>query len=87
MILKFDIVDDVLEPSDSETYVTILRKYYRERQNRTSWIKIAKANLELAEQDIKIAHGAYQPSLNGFIVFLPEQVVQMVWRWKRHSDF
>jgi outer membrane protein len=32
-------------------------------------IKIAKANLELAERDIKIAKGAYQPSITGFYQF------------------
>jgi outer membrane protein len=30
-------------------------------------LKLLKQNLELAEQDIKIARGAYQPSLNGFL--------------------
>lgn len=32
-------------------------------------LKIAKTNLEIAEKDIKIAKGAYQPSLNGFYSF------------------
>ena len=32
-------------------------------------LKIAKTNLEIAEKDIKIAKGAYQPSVNGFYSF------------------
>jgi outer membrane protein len=32
-------------------------------------LKIAKTNLEIAEKDIKIAKGAYQPSLSGFYSF------------------
>ena len=32
-------------------------------------LKIAKTNLEIAEKDIKIAKGAYQPSVSGFYSF------------------
>lgn len=38
------------------------------KQDRVE-LKIAKANLELAQKDVKIAKGAFQPSLTGFYSF------------------
>ena len=38
------------------------------RQDRVE-LKLAKANLDVAEKDIKIAKGAYQPTLSGFYNF------------------
>lgn len=42
--------------------------YNKAKQERTE-LKIAQTNIELAERDIKIAKGAYQPRLNGFYSF------------------
>lgn len=59
----FDIADVDLEPVASpvmaETPETIVNKANEVRVE----IKIAKANLDIAERDIKIAQGALQPSL------------------------
>jgi outer membrane protein len=35
-------------------------------------LKIAQANLEIAEKNVAIAKGSYQPTLQGFIVLIPE---------------
>lgn len=39
--------------------------YNKAKELRTE-IKIAKANVEIAEKDVKIARGAYQPTISGF---------------------
>lgn len=60
----FDIADVEIEPTPSpvmaETPEAIVSKANEVRVE----IKIAKANLDLAERDIKIAKGALQPSLS-----------------------
>ena len=66
----FDIASDEANAFQKSTILnekpeTILDKAKQERVE----LKIAKANLELAEKDIKIAKGAYQPSLTGFYGF------------------
>lgn len=65
----FDVADVDIEPTPSpvmaETPEAIVAKANEVRVE----IKIAKANLELAERDIKIAKGALQPSLTGFYSF------------------
>jgi outer membrane protein len=66
---EFDIVDVAYEPSDSETMLQSPENIIEKAKTERVELKIAKANLELAEQDIKIARGAYQPSLNGFYSF------------------
>ena len=65
----FDIADadyDV-KPSATmlETPEAIIAKAKQERVE----LKIAKTNLEIAEKDVKIAKGAFQPSLSGFYSF------------------
>jgi outer membrane protein len=42
--------------------------YDKAREQRTE-IKIAKANVAVAEKDVKVAKGAYQPTLQGFYSF------------------
>lgn len=63
---NFDVADE--EYSMQESGVMLLRPmeiYDKAKQLRTE-IKIAQANLEIAEQDVKIARSAYQPTLRGF---------------------
>lgn len=66
---SFDIADANYDVPNSPTMQqkpeTIIDKAKKERIE----LKIARTNLELAEKDIKIAKGAYQPSLNGFYSF------------------
>lgn len=65
----FDIVDVDYEAKAS---ATMLQKpediVAKAKQDRVE-LKIAKTNLEIAEKDIKIAKGAFQPSLVGFYSF------------------
>ena len=65
----FDVADVDYEAKPSETMLetpeNIVKKALQERVE----LKIAKANLEIAEKDVKIAKGAYQPSLTGFYSF------------------
>ncbi len=63
---NFDIADE--DYSTEESGVMLMKPleiYDKAKQLRTE-IKIAQANLELAEQDVKIARSAYQPTLRGF---------------------
>lgn len=65
----FDIADVDYDAKQSDTMLespeTIVAKAKEERYE----LKIAKTNLEIAERDLKIAKGAYQPSLSGFYSF------------------
>ena len=67
---NFDITSDETNSFSksvvlSEKPETILDKAKQERIE----LKIAKANLDVAQKDIKIARGAYQPTLAGFYSF------------------
>jgi outer membrane protein len=65
----FDIADVDYEAKPS---ATMLQKpediVAKAKQDRVE-LKIAKTNLEIAEKDIKIAKGSFQPSLTGFYSF------------------
>ena len=65
----FDIADANYDaktsPTMDEKPEDIVKKAKEERVE----LKIAKANLDLAEKDVKIAKGAYQPTLTGFYSF------------------
>ncbi len=66
---NFDVadvtVDPALSPIMAETPETIVEKA---KQIRVE-IKIAQANLDIAERNVKIAKGALMPSLTGFYSF------------------
>ena len=66
---NFDVADNDYEASESATMLeepaNILKKAKAERVE----LKIAKANLSIAEKDVVIAKGAYQPKLSGFYSF------------------
>lgn len=49
-------------------FKTALDIYNKAREQRTE-IKIAKQNVAVAEKDVKIAKGAYQPTVQGFYSF------------------
>ncbi|WP_422721534.1 TolC family protein [Flavobacterium sp.] len=65
----FDIADVDYQANTSATLLekpeSIVEKAKQERVE----LKIAKANLELAQKDVKIAKGAFEPSLTGFYSF------------------
>ena len=62
----FDVIDMDYMVTDSPTMkltpAAILEKAKQQRVE----LKIAKANLDIAEKDVTIARGAYQPTLSGF---------------------
>lgn len=66
---NFDVVETNYEASESPTMLekpeAIIAKAKQERVE----LKIAKSNLDIAQKDIAIAKGAYQPSLSGFYSF------------------
>ncbi|MGL2962960.1 TolC family protein [Flavobacterium sp. RSB2_4_14] len=66
---SFDIADEDFIPEQSsvmtETPEAIIEKAKKERAE----LKIAKANLDIAEKDLKISKGAFQPRLIGFYAF------------------
>lgn len=65
----FDIVEENTSLTEStvmlETPEAIVEKAKKDRVE----LKIANANLEIAQKDIKIAKGAFQPNLSGFYGF------------------
>ena len=65
----FDVAETIYDVQQSPTMMqspdAIVKKAKEERVE----LKIAKTNLEIAEKDLKIAKGAYQPTLNGFYSF------------------
>lgn len=66
---SFDIVDQNYESQDSPTMLETPESIFEKAKQERIEIKIAKSNLDLAQRDIKIARGAYQPSLSGFYSF------------------
>ncbi len=66
---SFDSVDQNYESQDSPTMLETPESIFEKAKQERIEIKIAKSNLDLAQRDIKIARGAYQPSLSGFYSF------------------
>jgi len=62
----FDIVDVNYPVTESATLLQTPAAIYAKAKEERVELKIAKTNLEIAERDVKIAKGAYQPSLQGF---------------------
>ena len=62
---NFDIQDIDYELRDSEAMLHSPSEIFKVAKEIRYELKIAKANLDLAERDVKIARGAYQPTLQG----------------------
>lgn len=62
----FDIVDVNYPVTESATLLQNPAAIYAKAKEERVELKIAKTNLEIAERDVKIAKGAYQPSIQGF---------------------
>ena len=62
----FDIVDANYPVTESATLLQTPAIIYAKAKEERVELKIAKTNLEIAERDVKIAKGAYQPSIQGF---------------------
>jgi outer membrane protein len=65
----FDIVDANYPVTESPTLLQTPATIYAKAKEERVELKIAKTNLEIAERDVKIAKGAYQPSIQGFYSF------------------
>jgi outer membrane protein len=68
-IQNFDIADNDYEVKASATMLEKPQVIVDKAKQERIELKIAKSNLDIAESDLKIAKGAYQPSLNGFYSF------------------
>ena len=62
----FDIVDRDYDVMESATMNETAQIIYAKAKEILPEIKIARANLDIAERDVKIAKGAFQPTLQGF---------------------
>ena len=65
----FDIEDANYPITESATLLQTPATIYAKAKEERVELKIAKTNLEIAERDVKIAKGAYQPSIQGFYSF------------------
>ena len=66
---NFDIADVDYAVQDSPTMLLGADAIYEKAREQRVELKIARTNLEIAERDVKIAKGAYEPSLQGFYSF------------------
>jgi outer membrane protein len=66
---NFDIVDAEYEFEDSVLLLKEPKEIVDKAKENRVELKIAKTNLEIAEKNIAIARGAYQPTLQGFYSF------------------
>lgn len=65
----FDVADVATEAAPSVVMLQTPEAIFSKAKEERVEIKIARTNLELAERDVKIARGAYLPSLVGFYSF------------------
>ncbi|WP_306353454.1 TolC family protein [Flavobacterium sp. '19STA2R22 D10 B1'] len=66
---KFDVADDKYDAVASATILEEPSAIYAKAKEQRTELKVAKANLEIAEKDVAIAKGAYQPTIRGFYDF------------------
>lgn len=64
--VNFDVADENYEIQESEVMLQTPQAVYSKAREERTEIKLAQANLEVAEQDVKVARSAYQPTLRGF---------------------
>lgn len=65
----FDVIDDTnINDENNIMSVKPIDIYAKAKESRTE-LKIAKTNLEIAEKDVAIAKGAFQPTLTAFYGF------------------
>ena len=65
----FDIADEDYVQKDNAILLQTTKTIYQKAKEDRVELKIAKTNLDIAEKDVKIAKGAYQPSLQGYYSF------------------
>lgn len=65
----FDIIDREYEAVQSPLLLQTPESIYQQAKETRTELKIAQTNLEIAEKDVSISRGAYQPRLQGFYSF------------------
>jgi outer membrane protein len=65
----FDIADEDYVQKENAILLQTPTSIYQKAKEERVELKIAKTNLDIAEKDVKIAKGAYQPSLQGYYSF------------------
>jgi len=65
----FDIADTEYEVEENSILLQQPSEIYSKAREERTELKIANANVAVAEKDVKIAKGAYQPTLQGFYSF------------------
>ena len=66
---NFDIADEDYEAKQSEVMFQTPEAIYNKALEERVEVKLAKANVAVAEKDVKIARGGFMPSLQGFYQF------------------
>jgi len=66
---NFDVAEADYSLTESDVMLQSPSAIYDKAKEERVELKIARANLEVAQKDIAIARGAYQPSLRGFYSF------------------
>lgn len=66
---NFDVADEKYDVKQSEVMFQTPDAIYKKALEERVEVKLAKANVEVAEKDVKIAKGAFQPTLRGFYSF------------------
>jgi outer membrane protein len=66
---NFDVAETDYFLTDSEVMLQSPNAIYDKAKEERVELKIARANLDVAQKDIDIARGAFQPSLRGFYSF------------------
>lgn len=65
----FDVADDEYQISESAVMLEAPNSIIEKAKKDRFELKIAQTNIEIAEKDIAIAKGAYQPTLQGYYSF------------------
>ncbi|OIQ21777.1 MAG: transporter [Flavobacterium sp. MedPE-SWcel] len=63
---NFDVADEEYNKEESEVLLQTPEAIYNKAKEEQTVIKVARANLEVAMQDVLVAKSSYQPTLSGF---------------------
>lgn len=66
---NFDIADENYDAKQSEVMFQTADAIYKKALENRVEVKLAQTNVEIANKDISIARGAFQPTLQGFYSF------------------
>lgn len=66
---NFDIAEANYDAKQSEVMFQTPEAIYKKAKDERVEVKIAKTNLEIAEKEVQISRGAYQPTVQGFYSF------------------